>query len=253
MSIYVGDNNALLLKSDRSIVDFNKGYKKIFGYNSSAEGGIINVDNVHPVNHKIKVSLSSKNLFNASLVGIYNSSIDGLFFSATRRRIYTPSKPLSYFATLEAGKTYILTATHSHPEDGGEYIYLNGSATVWRFGTSKKITQADLDNTISFYKASTDSKPAATQEVTITNFQIEEGKAATTYTPYMSDFSTVNINATGKNLIPYPYYASYLNGGTANGLTYTNNEDNSITINGTETKTKRADFSCRKQPMTLTT
>lgn len=164
---------------------------------NTALGETLNITDISPIEHTVEIKVRRKNLYNASLVGVYDEAIDGLKISASRARIYTPSKPLKYFANLEVGKTYILTAIHSNPEDGGTYIYLTGSQTTWKFGESKTITQADLDNTMNFYKASTDKKPSATQEVTITNIQIEEGKVATNYTPYVSDLTGVKVLAGG--------------------------------------------------------
>lgn len=59
MAIYVGENNALLLKDDRSVVEFYKGNKKMFGYNNSVQGEMIRVNNANPTEHKLKVKLSS--------------------------------------------------------------------------------------------------------------------------------------------------------------------------------------------------
>ena len=67
MAIYVGENNALLLKKYRSVVELYKGDKKIFGYNDSAEGKVIAVGNAHPIEHKLKVEVKSKNLFNKDM------------------------------------------------------------------------------------------------------------------------------------------------------------------------------------------
>ena len=62
MSINKGENSALLLKKDRSVAELYKGDTKLFGYNSYAEGETISVDNVHPIEHKMRVGVKSKNL-----------------------------------------------------------------------------------------------------------------------------------------------------------------------------------------------
>ena len=64
------------------------------------------------------------------------------------------------------------------------------------------------------------------------NIQIEIGSTATSYTPYISDFSTVNVIRCGKNILEYPYVETTL---TRNGLTFTDNKDGTITVNGTAT------------------
>ena len=64
--------------------------------------------------------------------------------------------------------------------------------------------------------------------------QLELGTTATAYTPYISDFSTVNVTRCGKNLIPYPYTYSTR---TENGVTFTVGADGGITVSGTATAT----------------
>ena len=59
--------------------------------------------------------------------------------------------------------------------------------------------------------------------------QLEIGETATEYEPYGYKIPLVN---TGKNLIPYPYYETTK---TVNGITYTDNGDGTITVNGTAT------------------
>ncbi len=63
--------------------------------------------------------------------------------------------------------------------------------------------------------------------------QIELGTTATAYTPYIFDFSTVNITRCGKNLLSSPYIDGTTK--TLNGITWTVNSDGSITANGTAT------------------
>ena len=70
MAIYVGENNALMLKSDRSVVELYKGEKKLFGYNNSVQGEIIAADNVHPIEHKLKVKLTSDTITDFSNVNV---------------------------------------------------------------------------------------------------------------------------------------------------------------------------------------
>ena len=74
------------------------------------------------------------------------------------------------------------------------------------------------------------------KDITVDNLtfkpQLELGSTATTYTPYISDFSTVNVIRCGKNILEYPYVETTL---TRNGLTFTDNKDGTITVNGTAT------------------
>ena len=56
---------------------------------------------------------------------------------------------------------------------------------------------------------------------------IEKGSTATAYTPYVN-ISAISVKRSGKNLLPYPY-SKTMNG---NGITFTDNGDGSITLNG---------------------
>lgn len=72
--------------------------------------------------------------------------------------------------------------------------------------------------------------------VTVSNLtvypQLELGTVATARAPYIPDISVVKVKKMGKNLIPYPYVNTTK---TLNGITFTDNGDGSITINGTAT------------------
>ena len=68
--------------------------------------------------------------------------------------------------------------------------------------------------------------------------QIELGPTATSYAPYantppIEGWTGLNAFAGGKNLLPFPYHAG--DAKTENGVTFTVNEDGSITVNGTAT------------------
>lgn len=70
MCIYVKNNNALLLKNDKSVAEFYKGNTKIFGYNNLKQGSVITADNVHPIEHNLKIKLSSDLLTDFSNVNV---------------------------------------------------------------------------------------------------------------------------------------------------------------------------------------
>lgn len=65
---------------------------------------------------------------------------------------------------------------------------------------------------------------------TVIRPQLEIGSAATDYVPYGKYKLPVVVG--GKNLITYPYYSTTK---TVNGVTFTDNGDGSITVNGTAT------------------
>ena len=58
MAIYVAQNNAVLLKKDRSVAELYKGDKRLFGY-KNANGEIVRIDDISPIKHKMKIWLTS--------------------------------------------------------------------------------------------------------------------------------------------------------------------------------------------------
>lgn len=71
---------------------------------------------------------------------------------------------------------------------------------------------------------------------------LNEGSTALPYMPYFSGLKNAffkEIVSTGRNLIPYPYYDTTK---TENGVTFTLNDDYSVTANGTNTSNTNAEF-----------
>ena len=71
--------------------------------------------------------------------------------------------------------------------------------------------------------------------ITFKNLMLNEGETAKPYQPYFTGLKHAYINSiksTGRNLIPYPYKETTK---TMNGITFTDNGDGSITVNGTAT------------------
>lgn len=71
--------------------------------------------------------------------------------------------------------------------------------------------------------------------------QLEYGTVATPYTPYVPNDKAVTVKSCGKNLIPYPYRETTK---TMNGITFTDNGDGSVTINGQLIENKTTEFEC---------
>lgn len=73
----------------------------------------------------------------------------------------------------------------------------------------------------------------ATVENLVFRPQLELGDTATAYEPPITG-RELTVNVCGKNLISYPYKETTK---TVNGITFTDNGDGSVTVNGTATKT----------------
>lgn len=61
--------------------------------------------------------------------------------------------------------------------------------------------------------------------------QLELGGTATEYTPYI-DPTTITVDVCGRNMLPHPFYNKTK---TENGITFTDNGDGTLTVNGTAT------------------
>ncbi len=134
------------------------------------------------------------------------------------------------------------TYTFSGCPEGGDWktycIRLTGFTADRDFGngstfTLTQATRVGLSLTIS---------TGATVENLVFKPQIESGSTKTDYEPYKevgdldaeSGKYVLPVTASGKNLISYPYLMTTK---TVNGITFTDNGDGSITVNGTATNT----------------
>ena len=157
------------------------------------------------------------------------------------------------------GETFIIHANHTSPtgdipENQYRYIlkpYKNNTVVkdititgwtynqyynaYWSSGTSKSFTlPKDTVNSFEWglgFLAYGDI--SAGTVLTYSNIQIEKGSTATTYEPYeYLGPKTIKMGGNSKNLIQYPYTETTK---TQKGITFTDNGDGTITVNGTST------------------
>ena len=141
--------------------------------------------------YKTGLIAKTKNLFDVSKLtaytpetlpnnrtGIYNGNIiaragegNSICYSAKTLKELCPD--------LVAGEEYVLSFKTNGTYVDANVIDVRESGTLWRNGSSKIVTQADLDSQISFYANYPDLTVA-----TISEFQIEKGSTATDYVPY---------------------------------------------------------------------
>jgi len=245
MAIYVGKNNAALLKSDKTAVELYKGDKKILGY-SSSKGEIINENDVHPVEHKLKISLSSKNLIKYPYADT-TKTVNGITFTdngdgtVTANGTATANADFSLSSWMEIKKGMFLSSGTQSDSVYTYEIFVNGlDGTLLRSRDNQNY--ADHDFVANMIRIRV--RPGAVVKDLLFKPQIEFGTQATPYTKYVADYSKVNVTRCSKNLIPYPYYATT---GESNGITFTDNGDGSITINGTAIATANFMFSKENQ------
>lgn len=200
-------------------------------------GAIVRIDDVSPVIHEVKCKLKSKNLFNTK--SDYKNG-DYIYEDAT---LTLSARYIHKFIKLEAGRTYTFSCKstrtgttgggihiRAYKEDEKTYVDLPGASQISVLSPTVTVTMPAGYPVIrfAFYGHSLDTDTGTS---TYTEIMLEEGAVATGYVPYV-DPATASVTCKGKNIIPYPYYETTL---TRNGITFTDNGDGSITMNGTAT------------------
>lgn len=214
-------------------------------------GEVIRVDDVSPMEHYPEIKVRGKNLFNIGALEVmpesYTTKISKIDVSNNSITITTAASHTgngycgltngagNYVIALrdlcpqmEAGKTYTLSGI---TDSETKTMYLRGVNRSWVFGTAMTITEEYLDAKVALYGLNSASGEG-TGDCVIRNLQIEEGKTATEYTPYI-DPTTVTVRRCGKNILSLPYYEGQKV--ERDGITGTVNADGSIHLVGTAT------------------
>lgn len=200
----------------------------------TVSGKVVRVDDVCPVPHMTRVKIGGKNHFDVMSVPSNNEVVNNEDGTLTVNTSPTSAgvpiagalfEDLTH--NLEIGKTYTISAntTGTHKR---VYFSIPGEGrpnTSVAFGGSFVVTE-DILRSQMFLYASGNSTTAV-----ISSIQIEEGDVTTEYEPYINP-SKVTLYRGNKNLIPYPFKETTK---TNNGVTFTDNGDGTITVNGTPT------------------
>lgn len=207
-----------------------------------AEGGVVVMSDVSPIEHKMTVKLRSKNLIpypyydtSKTQDGItWTDNGDGTITAngtATANTRFSLRNSVNPFK-LEPGKTYI---TCAQPEE----IDREARARVIVQSTDYK---QNIENAVPIKATKTDYyafisiQSGTVCDNVVFKPQLEEGTTATPYTKYIEDLTTVTVKRCGKNLIPYPYFDTTK---TQDGIEWTDNGDGTVTANGTATADTR--------------
>ena len=185
----------------------------------TASGNPIIVTDVSSIEHELDVKLTSKNLFDKNT--LYDFYCDG---SGT---IVKNNNMRSVFIPIESSGSIVITQpkastfmrygfTTELPQHNTQLLLINGRY-YYTYTNGSVIT---LDNplckyiVISFWR----NTSSYTLEETIEDLQIEFGSTATAYTPYISDFSGIEVKRFGENLYD-EYIATANSEGIVKGLT----------------------------------
>ena len=213
----------------------------------TTSGSAIRLTDVSPNEHTLGVKVSSKNLWQHTQNGYpnlvsYDATTNVYTLKATDNAGYT--NPVHILPNpIPKGTTVTITVRCISGQGKATAIggYHYTGVRSWQGSiifpsntdlADKVFTQTfTTTDTVEQFYIFHNTGSAITEDVKFT-VQYELGSIATAYTPYISDLTAVNVTACGKNLIPYPYSATTK---TVNGVTFTDNGDGSITVNGTAT------------------
>lgn len=206
----------------------------------TATGEIVQLD-VSPIPHTVTVNVKSKNLISYPYA-LSSQESNGVTFTVNDDQTITvngtPTVNTSFaiargnMLSVEKGKTY--TLSYNNVFTGNEYFYLSvasNGATVQsiQINQSKTATfTAEHDGYVNLGLVVYANKFYNNVSVKI---QLEEGNTATAITPFI-DPKTAILTRCKKNLVPYPYYRKTQ---TAQGLTWTVNDNGTISVTGTAT------------------
>lgn len=204
----------------------------------AVSGEIVRVDDVSPLEHDVKVKVRGKNLIPFPYVGGESKVANGITFTrledggihidGTNNHSTHVEYPLitTNSITINASQ---LTMYLYGPETNDIYCTVGGGG--FKFGEVKSGTGMVLDSNgtspIFTYGLIRVKAGATVSNVTVYPM-LNEGPTALPYEPYI-DPSTIGLIRCNKNICMYPYNATQY----ANGITFTANEDGSITLNGT--------------------
>lgn len=210
MAIYVGENKALLLKNDKSVVELYKGNKQLFGYNNSVQGEIIAADNVHPIEHKLKVKLSSDTIDDFSGVtvtrcgkNLFDGGIEkgcGLTGTGNNRMLIISENSGYKIIKVKPNTTYCLSGDFTVLKDKtlriasfSEYPTESFVSNKFVYGSKEVIFKTTAnDNYLFLWFIS----PSKTTDIAI---QVEEG-TQTDYKPYNMQIAKSNADGTVEGL-----------------------------------------------------
>lgn len=203
----------------------------------NVSGKIVAMDDVSPVEHKVPVKLRSKNLIPYPYYDTTKTE-NGVTFTDNGDGTITLNGTAtgnSRFDFLRNSNAYFPNGTYTLSGiSGGSvtkyYIQMFSGSNYYdslSSGSMTVVTDGNL-TMITLYV-----KTGATFNNLVIKPQLEVGTASTEYTPYVEENAQVAVKSFGKNLIPYPYESTTV---TKGGLTFTDNGDGSVTINGTSTE-----------------
>lgn len=188
----------------------------------SASGEAVRLTDVSPIEHELKIKLKSKNLFNAEAEPLYligaEKALNGTALTFISN---SASARYAYRIPIKVGRQYTVSVKSlaSVPTSGqsatGSDIFLGSTANpdTGDYGSITSTSLAKTFTATSDYLYIKQYVCYGTTQVggkkTVDGLQVEEGASATSYAPYISDFSGATLKKCKKNLLENPNIHAY--------------------------------------------
>lgn len=215
----------------------------------TASGEVVSIADAAPMEHTVRTSVESKNIlpFPYTKSGVF--TINGITFTINNDGTITANGTATNYVYLQLHSLNISNYSELLPIENGTYRFsgcpTGGGDSTYRLqfnyytdaaANRKYINDIGNGNSvvISGNAPRYDFMIIVNSGVVCDNLvfkpQVEKGTVSTSYTPYINELSNVKVLAMGKNILPFPYKDTTK---TYNGITWTVNEDGTITANGT--------------------
>lgn len=174
------------------------------GSTATLSGKTLDIDEVYPVSHDIKISARSENLLDLNTVdtGSYGiPRVEGnnvVVEPTSSNNFYYIGSP-SIYQKLEVGETYTFSmdSVSGHGGSWGwRFRYVNGTYSTVNKKTSLTIKWTDNISWVQFYFG---MPYTSTEPIICENLQVRKADTVLPFVPYV-DTSDVAITATGRNL-----------------------------------------------------
>lgn len=209
----------------------------------NVSGEAIRVDDVSPMEHYPKIWVHGKNLIPYPYKQSASSDYGGSFVAQADGGVLASGTPTGY-ASLSLYEGVPLV------KSGKVILSCSGDSA----NISLEMAMYDAKRNMVFYRETSESLPPVSVDLDlyplVTSWviylkrnasnvemrgiaypQLEVGEVATEYAPYINP-TTITVSRCGKNILPYPFYNKTK---TENGITFTDNGDGTLTVNGTAT------------------
>lgn len=206
-------------------------------------GEAIRVDDVSPLEHYPVVNVRGKNLIPFPYKQSTSSDTGGTFVVQADRGVLASGTPTGYTSlNLYQGEPLVRSG-HAVLSCSGELANVSLAIAIYDSAETVLFSKETWQNAPPI-SMDLDLYPSATKWIVylkrgtpgiamsgVAYPQLELGETATEYAPYINP-TTVKISVCGRNVLPYPFYNKTK---TENGITFTDNGDGTLTVNGTAT------------------